>query len=230
MNAQLREDLRGSLAVYVRAIVVLTLIFVTDSETAFAQIGLYPDVAHPTVVATYGGRLEVFVRGMNNHLVQRSWNGSQWGGWKNLGGDLTAAPSITSSRSGRLDVFVRGMNGPYYPKTGSRDLDCRDSLIKIGWSHDRYIPSISFPPRRSCGLAQPAPTGCHRLFVNREPNLEHAAQGPSPSTYRRPTSPTRCTSQKARPSLSRGDCDLGNTGHAVAMASYAGSPEMDLSS
>lgn len=94
MNAQLREDLRGSLAVYVRAIVVLALIFVTDSETAFAQIGLYPDVAHPTVVVTYGGRLEVFVRGMNNHLVQRSWNGSQWGGWKNLGGDLTAARTI----------------------------------------------------------------------------------------------------------------------------------------
>jgi endonuclease/exonuclease/phosphatase family metal-dependent hydrolase len=70
-----------------------------------------PDVAGPAVIATGGGKLEVFIRGENNELVQRSWNGAAWSGWKNLGGDLSAAPAVTSSRPGRLDVFVRGAGG-----------------------------------------------------------------------------------------------------------------------
>ena len=70
-----------------------------------------PEVASPAVIALDGGRLEVFVRGKNGELVQRSWSGSTWSGWKNLGGDLTAAPTVTSSRAGRLDVFVRGASG-----------------------------------------------------------------------------------------------------------------------
>jgi endonuclease/exonuclease/phosphatase family metal-dependent hydrolase len=70
-----------------------------------------PEVAAPAVIALDDGRMEVFVRGANNELVQRSWDGSTWSGWKNLGGDLTAAPAVTSSRPGRLDVFVRGERG-----------------------------------------------------------------------------------------------------------------------
>lgn len=70
-----------------------------------------PEVASPAVIALEGGRLEVFVRGKNSELVQRSFDGSRWSGWKNLGGDLTAAPTVTSSGPGRLDVFVRGASG-----------------------------------------------------------------------------------------------------------------------
>ncbi|WP_299255924.1 trypsin-like serine protease [uncultured Aquimarina sp.] len=64
----------------------------------------------PAVAHTGLGRLEVFVRGKNHKLVQRSWNGTSWSGWKNLGGDLTSAPTVVHTGLGRLEVFVRGKN------------------------------------------------------------------------------------------------------------------------
>jgi endonuclease/exonuclease/phosphatase family metal-dependent hydrolase len=80
-------------------------------DAGSSDLLLVPEVAGPAVIATGDGRLEVFIRGENDELVQRSWNGASWSGWKNLGGDITAAPAVTSSRPGRLDVFVRGGDG-----------------------------------------------------------------------------------------------------------------------
>jgi endonuclease/exonuclease/phosphatase family metal-dependent hydrolase len=80
-------------------------------DAASSDLGFEPEVAGPAVIATGDGRLEVFIRGENNELVQRSWNGTSWSGWKNLGGDISAAPAVTSSQPGRLDVFVRGGGG-----------------------------------------------------------------------------------------------------------------------
>jgi hypothetical protein len=51
----------------------------------------------------------VFIRGKQNHeLVHRFWDGNQWSGWINLGGDLAAGPAVTSGGPHPLDVFVRG--------------------------------------------------------------------------------------------------------------------------
>jgi spore germination protein YaaH len=53
-------------------------------------------------------RTDVFVRGANNGLWQRTWNGTSWGSWISLGGVLTSAPSAVSWGQDRIDVFVRG--------------------------------------------------------------------------------------------------------------------------
>lgn len=82
-----------------------------------AQLVLEPDIPHPAVVATGGERLEIFTVGKNSHLVQRSWNGQSWSGWKNLDGDLTAAATAVSPSPGRIDVFVRGANGKLVQRT-----------------------------------------------------------------------------------------------------------------
>jgi endonuclease/exonuclease/phosphatase family metal-dependent hydrolase len=92
------------LAVLAAAVLPLT------GGAAPAGRALYPDVAAPAAIMTADGTIEVFIRGQNNELVQRSYAGNGWSGWKNLGGHITAAPSVTSSRPGRLDVLVRGMN------------------------------------------------------------------------------------------------------------------------
>jgi len=84
---------------------------------ATAQLILEPDIPYPAVIATGGERLEVFVVGKNSHLVQRSWNGQEWSGWKNLGGELTSAVTAVSPTPGRIDVFVRGMNGHLVQRT-----------------------------------------------------------------------------------------------------------------
>jgi hypothetical protein len=65
----------------------------------------------PAVALGAPDHLEVFVRGLDNHLVWRRWNGSTWSGWINLGGDLAGGPAVTSLGPSSLEVFVRGLQG-----------------------------------------------------------------------------------------------------------------------
>ena len=55
-------------------------------------------------------RLDVFVRGTDNALYHKYWNGRQWIDWENLGGVLTSAPAAVSWGPNRIDVFARGQN------------------------------------------------------------------------------------------------------------------------
>ena len=41
-------------------------------------------------------------------MYHRGWDGSNWGGWENLGGVIYEAPSCVSWGSNRIDCFVRG--------------------------------------------------------------------------------------------------------------------------
>ena len=61
-------------------------------------------------------RSDVFARGTDNGLWQRSWNGSAWGNWQDLGGVLTSDPAAVSWSSNRIDVFVRGSDNQLYHK------------------------------------------------------------------------------------------------------------------
>ena len=62
----------------------------------------------PAVAVSAPNHLEVFVRGEDDHLVWRRWDGSKWSGWINLGGDLAGPPAVVSLAPNRLEVFVRG--------------------------------------------------------------------------------------------------------------------------
>jgi hypothetical protein len=62
-----------------------------------------PDAASSGASAT-----DVFVRGTDNALWHRSWNGATWGAWQSLGGTLIADPSAVSEGANSLDVFVIG--------------------------------------------------------------------------------------------------------------------------
>ena len=50
------------------------------------------------------------MRGTDNALYHKYWNGSQWIDWENLGGVLTLAPAAVSWGPNRIDVFARGQN------------------------------------------------------------------------------------------------------------------------
>lgn len=49
-----------------------------------------------------------FIRGNDNALWYRAWNGSVWSGWQSLGGGMTADPGAVSWGPNRIDVFIRG--------------------------------------------------------------------------------------------------------------------------
>ena len=50
----------------------------------------------------------MFVRGTDNQLWHKWWDGLNWSGWEPLGGVLTSGPAVAASGANRLDVFVRG--------------------------------------------------------------------------------------------------------------------------
>jgi hypothetical protein len=65
----------------------------------------------PAVTSGGPHPLDVFIRGKHHHeLVHRFFDGHEWSGWINLGGDLAAGPAVTSGGPHQLDVFVRGEN------------------------------------------------------------------------------------------------------------------------
>jgi hypothetical protein len=77
--------------------------------------GLEPEHVAPAVASRATGLLDVFVRGENGHLWQRSWLADHWGPWLELGGGrLTSPPAAIADRNllggpvPRLHVYVRG--------------------------------------------------------------------------------------------------------------------------
>jgi hypothetical protein len=72
--------------------------------------GLSP--GSPAVGQNLDGRLEVFVRGMDNALWHR-WQtapSNGWSGWESLGGSWRGNPVVARNQDGRLEVFIRGGN------------------------------------------------------------------------------------------------------------------------
>ena len=73
-------------------------------------------------VAWEPGRLDVFVRGSDNHLWYKS-DANGWSGWQDLGGPpglLASDPTAVSWSAGRIDVFVVGVDGHLWHKWYSR--------------------------------------------------------------------------------------------------------------
>ena len=59
-------------------------------------------------------RVDVFVRGSNNAVFQKTWNGTSWSSWTSLGGVVIGAPDVASWGSNRIDLFVRGSDSALY--------------------------------------------------------------------------------------------------------------------
>jgi hypothetical protein len=61
---------------------------------------------------------DLFVRGGDNALWQKSYKSGVWGSWErhNDGGVLAEDPAVTSMRPNQLQVFVRGTDGKVYQK------------------------------------------------------------------------------------------------------------------
>jgi hypothetical protein len=62
----------------------------------------------PAIASSSSTASDVFVRGADNALWHRSWNGTTWGSWDSLGGIITSDPSTLSEGPNQIDVFVTG--------------------------------------------------------------------------------------------------------------------------
>jgi hypothetical protein len=82
----------------------------------------------PAAISNAPGRIDVFVRGADSAIWQRTWTGS-WSGWRSAGGTAASAPSAVSRGTNNIILFFRGSDGQIYQRTdnGSGWLD-RGSL------------------------------------------------------------------------------------------------------
>jgi spore germination protein YaaH len=71
----------------------------------------------PTVASTGPNHLDAFIRGTDNVLWHRSWDGTTWQPWESLGGILTSAPAAISWGPNRIDVFVRGTDNALWRRS-----------------------------------------------------------------------------------------------------------------
>jgi uncharacterized protein YkwD len=74
-------------------------------------------VGSPAVSSWGAARMDVFVRGNDDALWQKTWNGTAWGAWTSLGGILTAEPAAVSWGPNRIDIFVRGTGNALWHRT-----------------------------------------------------------------------------------------------------------------
>ncbi len=79
------------------------------------QLSASQITSDPAVASWGAGRLDCFVRGTDNALWHKWYDGS-WSGWESLGGSLTSDPAVASWGAGRLDCFVRGTDNALWHK------------------------------------------------------------------------------------------------------------------
>ncbi len=73
-------------------------------------------IGAPAVSSWAANRLDCFVRGTNNRMYHKWWNGSKWSGWENLGGVIVGSPAAVSWGPNRIDCFAPGTNNHMYHK------------------------------------------------------------------------------------------------------------------
>ena len=65
----------------------------------------------PAAYASAGGRIDVFVRGLDGAAYLRTFRDGGWGPWQDLGGDLADAPTAAVTGPGRWTLFATGADG-----------------------------------------------------------------------------------------------------------------------
>ena len=109
----------------VRAITVAAALLLP--AIGYALTPATPAAAAPTIDALDGavvsvesaepGRMDLFTRGPDSALHQKTFVNGAWTGWNDLGGSISSAPSAVSWGAGRLDVFARSTSNTLVQRT-----------------------------------------------------------------------------------------------------------------
>jgi hypothetical protein len=76
-----------------------------------ASAGAVTLMSQPSVAVRPGTNIEdIAARGSDGHIYYKSFTGSQWTGWTDLGGAAIGMPKVVSWGAGHVDIYVRGTN------------------------------------------------------------------------------------------------------------------------
>ncbi|MEV6056265.1 glycoside hydrolase family 27 protein [Streptomyces sp. NPDC052107] len=68
-------------------------------------------LGQPAAYVSAGGRVDVFVRGTDDHAYRRVFTGGRWSAWQDLGGRLTDAPTVAFTDPGHWTLVARDVDG-----------------------------------------------------------------------------------------------------------------------
>jgi alpha-galactosidase len=74
-------------------------------------------LGQPAAYGSAGGRIDVFVRGTDDHAYQRTFDGTRWGRWTDLGGTLTDSPTVAFTSPTSWTVFATGADGQIWQRS-----------------------------------------------------------------------------------------------------------------
>jgi len=108
----------------------------------------------PAVAAPASKRLDMYVRGLDNAVWQRRYDGTAWSGWSALGGFTYASPAAAARRDTSIvDVFTRGADNAIYHRYRN------GSIWSSGWA------SIGAPPGGASSAPAAVSNGPGRVDV-----------------------------------------------------------------
>ncbi len=96
--------------------------WIGESNRIFMSVGEMPGslgrtTSKPAAVVHADGSMDLLVRGYDEALWHRHYDGSNWGQWNNAAaGFLLSAPAIASQGDGSFDVFVIGSDNQTYQR------------------------------------------------------------------------------------------------------------------
>jgi alpha-galactosidase len=73
----------------------------------------------PAAYGSAGGRIDVFVRGLDDAAYLRTYSGGRWGPWQNLGGKLADAPTVAFAGPGQWTLYATGADGTVTTRGGT---------------------------------------------------------------------------------------------------------------
>jgi hypothetical protein len=73
----------------------------------------------PAINSQSSGLLNIWGRGVDGTLMQKSWTGTEWTGWASLGGGIVGAPQTVARVENGLNVYVRGAGNATYARSWS---------------------------------------------------------------------------------------------------------------
>lgn len=116
----------------------------TGWEHLGAPSGTIRLASAPAVSSLGPNHLEIFVRGTDNALWQKVWDGA-WRGWERLGGTFGDNPAAVSWGPNRIDCFVRGTGNTMLHKWSAVDTPLEAQLW--GFEMGGYYQFFGgFPP------------------------------------------------------------------------------------
>jgi hypothetical protein len=73
----------------------------------------------PAMSSQSDGIVNIFARGIDGAVFQRSWDGTKWSDWLTLGGGIIGAPATLSRAANGLNVYGRGLGEATYQRAWS---------------------------------------------------------------------------------------------------------------